>query len=92
MGQKHEDTTLTPRVLTVLAHEGQSRRFESNTVQNDIALLSCILNGSWSVVRGRARWNLSGTGRGFVVRVNVDVSSGWRLIRSPPGFVSVDSA
>ena len=91
MSQQHEEATLTQRVLTVLAHERSSRRLKRDTVENDVALLTCILDGSWSMIRGRARWNLGGTRRRLVVWVNVDVSFRGRLIRSP-GFVPVDSA
>ena len=91
MSQRLEEATLTQRVLTVLAYERSPRRLKRDAIKNDIALLTCILDGSWSVVRGRARWDLGGTGRRLVVWVNVDVSSRGRLVRSL-GFVSVDSA
>ena len=91
MSQQLVEATLTQRVLTVLAHERSRRRLKRDAVENDIALLTCVLDGSWSMIRGRARWNLGGTGQRLVVWVNVDVSFRRRLMRSP-GFVSVDSA
>jgi hypothetical protein len=61
-----------------------------NTVKYDITLLTGVLDGSWSMIRGRARWNLVGTGGRLVAWVNVDVSSRGRLMRSLR-FVFVDS-
>jgi hypothetical protein len=78
--QSHEGATLTQRVLTVLAYERSSRGLKRNAVKDDIALFSCVLDGSWSVVRGRTGWNLGGTGRRLVVWVNVDVSCRGRLM------------
>ena len=75
VSQKHEGATLTQRVLTVLAHERSPGGLKRDAVKNDITFLSCILDGGWSVVWGRARWNLGGTRQRFVVRVDVDVSS-----------------
>ena len=91
MSQQLEEATLTQRALTVLAYERSSRSLKRDAIENHIAPLTCILDGSWSMVRGRTRWNLGGTGRRLVVWINVDVSSRGRLKRGL-GFVSVDSA
>jgi len=90
MSQQHEEATLTQYALTVLAHKRSSRSLKRDAIKNDIALLTCILDGSWPMIWGRARWNLGGTGRRLVVWVNVDVSSRGRLIGLR--FVSVDGA